>query len=177
MTKLVAAALLAFMRLARADCTAPEVVAAKLAAATKANEAHFAEALKKLKLSPVHLAATRDRQPRESAAKIVVRGGVSTLVLEQPEMSCGGPPPAEFASDGKIVFRIARQELGKPTQLDVCDCTGAPAGCGAEPTPVTTGYVIPPGQHYGGVKRVEYAGELVSVRYGVRQDGPCPQAP
>jgi hypothetical protein len=125
----------------------------------------------------VHLLPSKDTEGRESAGKLVARGGVSILVLDQPEMSCGGPPLAEFASDGKVVFRIARQELGKPVQLDVCSCIGAPAGCGAMPRPVTTGYVIPPGQRYGGVKRVEYAGDLVSVSYGVGQGRGCPQAP
>jgi len=179
---------LALVRIAHADCADPAKVRAAVAKADKDNAARFAAALAKTKLKPIGLlpagggkgevVPATTPSPRARGGTVALPSGDRMIVLPYAEMSCGGPEPAEFVPDGKQVFMIQRAPKGgKSLSYEVCDCKGSPAGCGARPVVTATGYVLPKNMSYGGVKQIEYAADAVNVRYGTKEQMPCPQAP
>jgi hypothetical protein len=154
-------------------CVAQADADATQATTTKANEARFAKARDAKKLTSVTLdhvdlgAAGIDAPAgfdtdHVRAAKFQ---GADVNTVTWLVSRCGQWAEAEFAQQGAKVVRIERDPIaGKAIALTVCGCPIPQFKCGgARPAVQPIGYVLPAGTTYGGVVRITYTFDQMTI--------------
>ena len=158
---------------------------AAVAAADKATQAHYNDALAKLKITAAPLAYAEWEQDRYRPRK-----GPDTNVVAELEYNgkkaqyilvgtseCA--PDVDFVQDGTKVFRVARSpKPGKVVKMNVCSCGPnvhpGPCAGGMVPPLMLRGYELPAGTTFAGEKRIEYVADRVDATFTGGRCAPPP---